>query len=280
MLRRTFLLSLPAATVLAQADPLRVMSFNVRYPSPDDGQNVWENRRDILVETIRKYDPDVIGTQELFDLQGKYIAEKLPQYEWLGVSRRGNHENEHMGVFYKREKLFVLESGNFWLSETPTVPASISWDISLPRMVTWAHFRDSLGQDFYFYNTHFPHRGQDAEARVNCANAIVEDLQRRVPEAARLIVVGDFNSAADSDVHRILVDELSDAWHTSSKRSGPQTTSSRWTGQQEGRRIDWILHRGDWSVKEFETVEFNRDGVYPSDHYPVFAVFDSAGLEK
>ena len=99
-----------AAAVLAQAEPLRVMTFNVRYPSPDDGGNVWEARKDILVDAIRKYEPDVFGTQELFDVQGRYIAEKLPEYEWLGISRRGNREDEHMGVFYRRTKLFVVES--------------------------------------------------------------------------------------------------------------------------------------------------------------------------
>ena len=138
------------AAVLAQAEPLRVMTFNVRYPNPDDGGNVWEIRKDILVDAIREYEPDVFGTQELFDVQGRYVADQLPEYERLGISRRGNREDEHMGVFYRRTKLFVVESGNFWLSETPSEPGSMSWDVSLPRMVTWARFRDAVGEEFYF----------------------------------------------------------------------------------------------------------------------------------
>ncbi len=275
MFARRFVLPALAAAMLAQAEPLRVMTFNVRYPSPNDGANVWENRKDILVDAIREYEPDVFGTQELFDLQGRYIAEQLPEYEWFGISRHGNHENEHMGVFYRRTTLFVVESGNFWLSETPSESGSMAWDISLPRMVTWARFRDAVGEEFYFYNTHFPHRRQDAAARLNCAKVIVEDFRRRVPAFAKLIVLGDFNSAADSDVHRLFVTELSDAWDASQKRSGPQTTSSGWVGRQEGRRIDWILYRGDWKVSEVETVDFNVGGQYPSDHYPVFAVFET-----
>ena len=269
-----------AFTVLGQAESpesLRVMTFNVRNPNPDDGVNIWENRKDILVDTIRKYDPDVFGTQELFDLQGRYIVEKLPEYEWFGLTRWGNHENEHMGVFYKRAKLFVMESGNFWLSETPDEPGSMSWDVSLPRLVTWARFRDADGEEFYFYNTHFPHRREDAAARLNCAKVIVEDLRRRVPAFANLILLGDFNSAADSDVHALLTTELTDAQTVAPKTSGPATTSSRWIGQTEGRRIDWILYRGDWKVSEVETIDFNRGGRYPSDHYPVFAVFEPGG---
>ena len=75
MFARRFVLPALAAAMLAQAEPLRVMTFNVRYPSPNDGANVWENRKDILVDAIREYEPDVFGTQELFDLQGRYIAE-------------------------------------------------------------------------------------------------------------------------------------------------------------------------------------------------------------
>ena len=131
---------------------LRVMSFNIRLPSPNDGPNVWENRRDILVETIRRKTPDLIGTQELFYTQGQYIVDRLPEYTWFGMSRRGNHEDEHMRVFYKKGKLRLLESGNFWLSESPEKPGSMSWNVSLPRMVTWALFElPSSGRRFYLY---------------------------------------------------------------------------------------------------------------------------------
>ena len=275
MITRAVLLVALALVSLAQADPLKVMTFNVRYPSPDDGDNVWENRKDILVDAIRKYRPDVLGTQELFEFQGNYIAGKLPGYQWFGISRRGNDDNEHMGIFYRTDKLFVVESGNFWLSENPREAASMSWDISLPRMVTWARFRDLAGEEFYLYNTHFPHRQQDAAARLNCARVIVEDLRRRVPAFARLIVMGDFNTAAGSEVHDLLGAELIDAWVSGEKRSGPETTLSRWSGNREGRRIDWILYRGNWQAMSVETVDFNVDGRYPSDHYPVFAVLAS-----
>ena len=264
-----------ALASLAQADPLRVMTFNVRFPSPDDGDNVWEHRKDILVDTIRQYQPDVLGTQELFYFQGNYIADELPEYQWFGISRRGNHDNEHMGIFYKRDRLFVVESGNFWLSENPHKAATMSWEVSLPRMVTWARFRDLEGEEFYLYNTHFPHRRQDAAARLKCAKVIVGDLRRRVPAFAKLIVMGDFNSSADSDVHDLLSAELIDAWESGKEQSGPETTSSRWSGNREGRRIDWILYRGDWRAISVETVDFNLDGRYPSDHYPVFAVLAS-----
>ena len=131
------LCALSFATLPLSAQTLRVMSFNVRYPSPNDGPDRWELRRDMLVGAIRANDPDLIGTQELFYEQGQYIAEKAPEYEWFGISRRGNREDEHMGVFFKTARFRLVESGNFWLSETPETPGSMSWNVSLPRMVTW-----------------------------------------------------------------------------------------------------------------------------------------------
>jgi endonuclease/exonuclease/phosphatase family metal-dependent hydrolase len=266
-------LALAFAAVLP-AQSLRVMSFNLRYPNPNDGDNVWENRRELVVETIRRSDPDVFGTQEMFYSQGAYIAEHLPRYEWLGVSRRGNHEDEHMGVFYKRGKLFPIESGSFWLSETPSVPGSMSWDVSLPRIVTWARFREASGREFWFYNTHFPHRAeQDAAARLECAKVIAADIERRVPEGADVILTGDFNATADSDVHELLTRPLTDSRAAAGKKLGIENTWSGWTGEREGRRIDWVLYRGALRPLLNETIEFHRGDRYPSDHYPVFVEF-------
>ena len=150
----TLLCTLLLCALAAPADTLRVMSFNVRYPAKGDGQNRWEVRQDTLVRAIRLKNPDLLGTQELFYIQGEYIAQNLPEYEWFGNSRRGNREDEHMGVFYKRSKLRVIEAGNFWLSETPEVAGSRAWGATLPRMVTWALFEvRASGKRFYFYNT-------------------------------------------------------------------------------------------------------------------------------
>jgi endonuclease/exonuclease/phosphatase family metal-dependent hydrolase len=259
----------------AQAELLRVMSFNVRFPSKDDGPNIWEKRRDILVRTIVEKDPDVMGTQELFHLQGQYIVEKAPAYAWFGISRRGNHEDEHMGVFYKKEKLRVVESGNFWLSETPETPGSISWDMSLPRMVTWALFeRLDDKTRFYFYNTHFAHRREDGRARLESAKLIAQRL-RALPNDITVIVSGDFNSPAGNDVYEtMLAPGFQDAWTSAPKRTGPETTLSRWSGSREGNRIDWILYRGIPKPLEAETITYNEQNRYPSDHYPILALFD------
>lgn len=276
MLRRlVWLVLIPLLFVLPVcAETLRVMSFNVRYPAKDDGPNRWEFRRDLLVRTILQKNPDIIGSQELFYEQGQYIVENAPEYVWFGISRRGNQEDEHMGVFYKKDKFRLVDSGNFWLSETPEVPGSRSWGSSLPRMVTWGLFEiKASGHRFYFYNTHFQHTPQGAEARLHSAKLIAERISR-LAKAVPLILTGDFNTAPGSEPCQVLEAHLKDAWITAAKRSGPEGTGSRFTGFTGGRRIDWILYRGPFKVLETETVTYNENGRYPSDHYPVFAVFE------
>jgi len=262
-----FVLPLPAQT-------LRVMTFNVRYPAPSDGADRWELRRDLLVSTIREKDPDLIGSQELFYEQGQYIVEKAPDYTWFGISRRGNREDEHMGVFYKKDKFRLIDSGNFWLSETPETPGSMSWNVSLPRMVTWGLFEVKAGgRRFFFYNTHFPHRREDDEARLQCARVLIDKINR-LPKDVPFILTGDFNSIPDSPPYTAFTAMLRDSRLDAGGRTGPDGTNSGFRGSTEGRRIDWILYRGALKVSESETVIYTRDGRYPSDHFPVLAVLD------
>lgn len=266
---RAFLLLL---AVVLQAETLRVVSYNVRYPAPGDGANVWGARKDLFVASVRALDPDVMGTQELFREQGDYLVAQAPEYAWFGVSRRGNHEDEHMGVFYKKAKLRVVESGNYWLSETPEVAGSSSWEMSLPRMVTWAVLESrATKKRFYFANTHFPHRGQqDAKARLECAKVIVERLGK-VPVGMPVILTGDFNAGAETDVHALLTRSLEDVWEKAGQRFGPEQTFHGFTGKTDGRRIDWILARG-WKALVAQTGDLNAGGRYPSDHFPVLAL--------
>lgn len=259
-------------------DPLRVMSFNVRYPAKGDGVNVWENRKDLLVAVIRAGGADLIGTQELFHLQGAYIAENAKEYKWFGVSRRGNREDEYSAIFYKPSRLKLLESGNFWLSETPDKPGSISWDMSLPRMVTWGLFeaRDTK-QKFYFYNTHLAHRPQDAEARRKSVELIVSRIGK-LRAGVPVILTGDFNAPATNELHGLVeAAGLADAWQQSPVRLGGENTFHGFTDMSERpRRIDWIFSRGMRALVSETMQQHSQDGKYPSDHFPVLAVFDFA----
>lgn len=262
-----FTIAQPLTGSLAQVRELTVMTLNVRQPDQDDGANNW---RDLLIGVVREAVPDLIGTQELFTLQAEYILANLPGYAWIGTGRFGDSRDKHVGIFYRRDRLRPLTCGDFWLSEAPETPGSSSWDIIRPRQVTWGHFEMSNGQSFHHFNTHFPYRKVEQEARRRTAAL----LQTRAGELNPVVLTGDFNSPTDGEIYRKMAETFQDAWLTAKQRSGPEGTLNGFGRTSEPRRIDWILYRAPWKVCAAETIATTVDGIYPSDHFPVTARFD------
>ena len=278
LLIAVLLVSLGLTSARLGAQTLRVMTFNVRTGIANDGPNDWNHRRDIMVRTIREQHPDVLGTQELNKFQGDYIVSKLPQYVWFGIGRRGDDGDEHMGVFYRTDRLRVIDSGNYWLSDTPDKPGSITWGNPYPRMVTWALFeRKADGRRFYYCNTHFPYRDQDELARTRSAQEILSRLNA-LPADLPIVMTGDFNSAPDKPDHAVLTSLLDDAWISAGSHGGPEKTFHNFTGIPD-RRIDWILYR-DFRALTAQTVTTQQDDRYPSDHFPVVAVLAWPARQK
>ncbi|KQM64474.1 endonuclease [Sphingomonas sp. Leaf17] len=246
---------------------LRVMSFNVRLPIASDGPNAWAQRRDLLVATIARADPDIIGTQELFKVQGDYIVGKLPAFTWFGRDRRGGHGDEHMGVFYRRDRMTLLASGDFWLSDTPDTIASITWGHPLPRMVTWGKFRTRTGRTFYLFDTHFPYRAEDESARTRAAALIARRIAT-IAGTTPVVLTGDFNTVPGSAAYATLTASLTDTRIAGA--TGPVETFHDFTGTPD-RRIDWIFARR-FTPRSYATIT-DHDGVrYSSDHFPVMTV--------
>ena len=263
---------------IAADEPLRVMSFNIRFGTANDGENGWDRRKDIVAETIKAYEPVLIGLQECLAFQAEYLVKQLPAYRWFGVGREADGSGERMVVLYRQDILNPLETGNLWLCETPNVPGSSSWNSACNRMVTWGKFyRHSDKRMVYFFNTHFDHKSE--EARRGAAGVLAEQVDRVAGNAA-VIVTGDFNARAEASVpwQTLTGAGFRDTWLAANVQRGPSVTWSGFEAPEEGldRRIDWILMRGDLEAKRCETVVFNRDGRYPSDHFPVFAEIEFA----
>ncbi|MCH6484451.1 endonuclease/exonuclease/phosphatase family protein [Pseudoxanthomonas sp. LH2527] len=247
--------------------PLRIMSFNIRLPVESDGVDYWETRKPLALRMLREQQPDVIGLQELVKSQADYLAKELRQYAWFGCGREADGGGEYMGVFYRKDRLKVVESGDFWLSDTPEVPGSITWNHPHPRMVTWALFEQRTdGKRFYLLNTHLPYREQDEAARVKGANAIARYLST-LPADVPVVLTGDFNTTPASEVHAILARTLQDAWTTAPRVEGIDATFHGFTGKAD-RRIDWIFVKGV-RLESVTSVTTRWNGRYPSDHFPL-----------
>ncbi|MFD1788043.1 endonuclease/exonuclease/phosphatase family protein [Sphingomonas floccifaciens] len=269
-MKRALLLALLAVATPAAAQPLRVMTFNVRVPVESDGVNRWEARRDLAARTIARTRPAVVGTQELHQRQGDDLVRRLPGYRWFGIDRRGDHADEHMGILYDTRRLRLIEQGQFWLSDTPDAPGSISWGHPYPRMVTWGVFeRAKDKRRFRLLNTHLPYRAEDEAAREKGARLILAKLDTLPGAMLPTILTGDFNTTPDSATHAVLSSRLTDAWLAAGRRGGPDKTFHGFKGIPD-RRIDWILTTG-FTVRKAATLTDHRGAVWASDHFPVVA---------
>ncbi len=281
------LLLLAPAMKAAEPDrspPLKVMSFNIRYGAAKDGDNHWDNRKNFVAETIRVFDPDLLGLQECLDFQGQFIQEQLPGYTFHGVGRQdGGETGEYVPVLFKTDRFELVDSGHYWLSETPEVAGSMSWDSSLPRMVSWVRLKDKQDPDsepFVFANAHFDHKGR--EARHQSGRLMWRQHIGGKPGEA-VILTGDFNSGEDSDPYNALVkgegqtvegdEPLIDTYRAAHpERRDGEATFTRWIGNREGNRIDWVLHSNEFITLDAAINYTNDAGQYPSDHYPVQAI--------
>jgi endonuclease/exonuclease/phosphatase family metal-dependent hydrolase len=248
---------------------LKVMTFNVRQMDGDDGEQSWPHRKEALCEVIRHYSPTLLGTQEIFAEQSNYILSNLPQYQCFGRGRFGDQRDKHNQVFYDAARMTLENSGEFWLSETPEVAGSMAWGIPRPRMITWGLLTIVQGPKVFVMNTHFPYGKNADDARLRSAELVRQKMRNIDPELL-IVVTGDFNAAPDSLVHSQLTEELADSWCLATDRLGPASTVHGF-GRFEGPRVDWILERGFNQVISAKTVTSKVNGLYPSDHYPVYA---------
>jgi endonuclease/exonuclease/phosphatase family metal-dependent hydrolase len=272
----------PAMARAQTAPSLRVMTFNIRYGTANDGENHWDKRKEFLVETIKGFGPDLLGTQETLGFQRDYLAQQLPEYGVLGVGRDdGKDQGEMMALYFKRSRFEKLDDGHFWLSETPDKAGSKSWDTSLPRMVTWVKLKDlkhEAAQSILFLNTHFDHRGPTA--RLESARLLRQQIDQ-LAGGASVIVTGDFNSGEGSQPYNALfatADEkqspVIDAYRAvhPARAANEGTATGFDVSKTSGPRIDWIACSRDWKVLQARINRTQRDGRPPSDHFPVEAV--------
>lgn len=275
----------PAPAAFAAQVSLDVMTFNIRTSNVDDGANAWPRRRDLVVETIARAAPQIVGLQEALDEQIEYLDAMLPDYRWIGVDRGLNGGvglSEYTPIFYRHRELSPIASGNFWLTDTPDVPPpprrpGRRFRRPRGRIVTWARFyHQASGREVYAFNTHLTLR---RGPRQYDSARLIADRVAALPTDSAVVVTGDFNAGAgDTETWRILTARgLRDAWLAADERHGPPFTSNGFgppPPYHEVWRIDWILVGGPLVVHTARTVLHSENGRYPSDHYPVAARLD------
>ena len=282
-----FLSSSCAANTDDVSAELKVMTFNIRYGTANDGDNSWPNRSHVVIDVIREFSPDVLGLQEALRFQLDELLVGLGDYSEIGVGRDdGMEAGEYAAILYRSERFDVHESGTFWFSDTPDVPGSSSWGNNITRVCTWAHFIDrTTSRGLYVYNVHLDHESQPS--REHSAELLVSRIQSR-DQSDPVIVTGDFNAGENNSVQLYLTGELERASTgpgTAPPPSGLQDTYrvlhpddsavgtfNSFQGSTTGDKIDAVLVSSEWRVSEAQIIHTAVNGRYPSDHFPVVAV--------
>lgn len=250
---------------------LKIMSYNIRVDLTADGDNDWDHRKDFFTSQIQFYEPDVFGIQEAAPNQVNDIANRLPQYSFVGTGREGVEKGESSNIFYNKKRLKMLLNDTFWLSETPS-EISLGWDAAYKRVCTYALFKDvKTKQLFWVFNTHLDHVGE--QAKINGIKLILSKI-KEVNKNYQVIFTGDLNSEPDSREIFLLKKEMKDTRAISKTQPfGPSGTFNGFKHNEPVTRLlDYIFISKDASfkVEKIAVLSDSKDLRYPSDHLPVY----------
>lgn len=235
---------------------MTILTFNIRNGLANDGVNSWVHRRELTADAIKATSADIIGLQEVYDFQLRYLLAKLPNYRCYSVGREdGASQGEQCSILWRTDALHRVKAGTFWLSDTPEIPNSKSWGNRITRICSWVEFKEG----FRFYNTHWDHESQNARIRS-------AELTLQVLPESRWIFAGDFNAEPDSPELHILANTKTVDFATC---NNPIGTFHNFNGGINGDRIDHILVSKGITPGHTEVITNFQGSIYPSDHYPL-----------
>lgn len=262
---------------LRAAEPVTVMTFNIRYLNEHDGPDHWERRVDTVAKTIAE--ADIVGLQEARKPQIDDLSERLRDFDWYGVGRDDGMEGgEFTPIFWRRDRFEIQDRGTFWLASDPTSVGAIDWGARIPRICSWIVLSDRTSDEpLWVMNTHFDH--QSHRARVESARLLRQQAEQ-IAAGRKLVLTGDFNCMPGSQPMQILTDSEGPGmryWDSiKQSETEPEGPSGTWNGFreiQEDRRIDFIFVSGgiDRVVSHHTLDPRTPEGGFASDHLPVAA---------
>ena len=252
---------------------LTVLSYNIRYDNPNDGENQWKYRKERVANYIKEIKPDIIGMQEVLDPQLVFLDLSLTEFSFVGVGREdGKTKGEYSPILYNSNRLTLLQTDTFWLSETPKV-ISVGWDAALERICTYAQFKHKeTGQKFWVFNTHFDHIGE--LARIQSAKLIHQKIKMLNTNNFPVIITGDFNLTPDTAPIKIFQNAYVDVMQKTPTNANNYGTFTGFDKLSNGKeRIDYIFQKGLKTLKSTHIWLKTTSGGWASDHHPVQAIF-------
>ncbi len=249
---------------------MRIMTFNIRCG--DVGEDSWQSRIGIVAKTMWDSESDSIGVQEAHPGWMRALRRKLKEkYAYVGVGRdNGKNRGEYSAVFYLKDKYNVLDSGTFWLSQTPDKP-SYGWDAVCKRVCTWVLLENKETKQKYVHmNSHFDHRG--VEARTKSVDMIVEKAKTfgDIP----VVFTADMNVPQNSENYTQFMES---GVFADTKFTAPDTMDYCTYHDAEPEKhgvesvIDYIMTNSHFEASVYKILTDGINGRFVSDHYPVYA---------
>ena len=256
---------------------MKVMTFNLRTDFLLDINNRWNKRKEIVYDILNNNDCDIIGVQELNNKMFKDISKEALGYNIIGNPRSLKYFIERNDILVSK-KHKILEYSTFWLSEDPEKIGSAIWYSVYPRICTTALIRLNDGNIVRVYNTHLDFLL--SKAREYGLKKIGEYMDKQhEKDNYPAIIMGDFNASPTSKA----IKNFSEGKYSSKKFIAVQdhkkeiynmSTMSKFKGNKKGLHIDYIFVTEEFKVLDTEILEYNKNGKYPSDHYPMIAKLD------
>ena len=260
-----------------QADQLKVMTFNIRTRTIIDGLNHWNRRKGLVNDVIADNSADIVGLQEAKNSQLKYVESALPEYTAYAIGRsNGQRGGESCPILYRTDRFSLLDAGTFWFSDTPSVAGSKGWGNLPPRICSWVHLVETnTGSGLYVYNLHLDNLSQ--KSRAKSVQLLTEKIAARETNEP-FIVMGDFNMEMTNPamrwLNRIGIGKprlaSTDVWQSIHPNRSLGTRHG-FSGRTSGPQIDHIRISSNLHATDARIDARNRNGRYPSDHFPVVA---------
>lgn len=253
---------------------MRIMTFNLRCDLIFDFSNRWGKRKDIVYKIMNDYNCDVIGTQEVTNDMFKDLSENFDQYNIIGKSRSKKLFEERTDILINKNHK-IIEDKTFWLSGNPDKQGRSIWYSIFPRICTTALVELENKKKIRIYNTHldcFFAKAREHELKKIGEFIKIQDEKENIP----IIVMGDFNAEPNS---KLIKDFSTNKINNKkfipvqdfNKKLYSKSTMSNFKGNKNGAHIDYIFVSEDIEIENVEIVNYNIDGRYPSDHYPLVA---------